>query len=120
MKQNYGEEPQATWLEVLHNVPGGTCTIHFNEGIEEGQDEDGSVFYSAEHYTMETAWREGLEASVKANREAWLAAAKAAGGGKPKTEAEILQEAISSLQEQNEELNNAIDDLTVAILEGGI
>lgn len=124
MKQNYSERPQETWLEVLHEAPGGACIVHFNEDITEetGTDPEGEAetVYSADHYTLETVWRTGLEEAVKANRAAWLAAAMAAEGEKPKTETELLQEAVASLQQQNAELNSAIDDLTIAILEGGM
>lgn len=124
MKQNYSERPQETWLEVLHEAPGGACIVHFNEDITEetGTDPEGKteMTYSADHYTLETTWRMGLEEAVKANRAAWLAAAMGSENEKPKTETELLQEAVASLQEQNAELNSAIDDLTVALLEGGI
>lgn len=124
MKQSYSERPQGTWLEVLHEAPGGTCIVHFNEDITEengaGPEGKAETAYSADHYTLETTWRTGLEEAVKANRAAWLAAAMAAEGEKPKTETERLQEAVASLQEQNAELNSAVDDLTIAILEGGM
>lgn len=124
MTQNYSERPQETWLEVLHEAPGGSCIVHFNEDITEevgtGPEGETEMSYSADHYTLETTWRTGLEEAVKANRAAWLAAAIAAAGEKPKTETEQLKEAVASLQQQNADLNSAIDDLTVAFLEGGI
>ena len=125
MKQNYSERPQETWLEVLNKVPGGTCIVHFNEKITEETlaSPDGEIcqIYTAEHYEMRVPYREGLESSVIGNRAAWLKAAMESNGvAKPKTELEILQDSIDLLKEDNKNLNNTVDLLTTAILEGGI
>lgn len=124
MRQEYTERPQETWLEVLHEAPGGTCIIHFNEDITDeagtGLEGEEATTYSAEHYAMETTWRPGLEETVKANRAAWLVAAmETERTGKPKTETDILREAVASLQASEKSLNSTVDALTMAILEGG-
>lgn len=77
-------------------------------------------------YTLETQYRENLEESIEKNREAWLQKAiKAEQEGEEKTEMEILQEQVASLQDENaalkasnEELSGIVDDLIVASLGG--
>lgn len=125
MMQSYDKKPKETWLEVLHEIPGGSCIIHFNEGITEVHetDPDGNevLTYTADHHAMEAVYRSGLEKSIKENREAWLAAAvEAEQTGKPKTEIEVLQEGMKKLREANADIENAVNDLTIAVLEGGI
>ena len=125
MRQNYDKRPQETWLEVLNKATGGTCIVHFNEEITEetvlSADGEACRIYTAEHYQMCASYREGLEKSVTENRAAWLKAAKEAdGAAKPKTELEILQDSVDMLKEDNKNLNNTVDLLTTAILEGGV
>lgn len=126
MKQDYGtERPEETWVETLREAAGAACIVHFNEDIQETTETDAEGVeqkrYTADHHTIETAWRSGLEDAVKANRAAWLAAAvEAEQTGKAKTETEILQEAVAELKASNASLNDAMDELTAAVLEGGI
>ena len=125
MRQNYDKRPQETWLEVLNKATGGTCIVHFNEEITEetvlSADGEACQTYTAEHYQMRASYREGLEKSVTENRAAWLKTAKEAdGAAKPKTELEILQDSVDMLKEDNKNLNNTVDLLTTAILEGGV
>ncbi|MDO5391046.1 MAG: hypothetical protein Q4F24_08185 [Eubacteriales bacterium] len=108
MKQKYSERPQETWLEVLHNVPGGACVVHFNENVIEvpAESEEAEPQFEADYYSFETAFRNGLEESVSQNREIWLAAAM-------KKE---IEEKNLTLEERVKNLETMQDDLTLAIL----
>lgn len=114
-------------IEALPKVVGRTCTVIFYENIEGPiEKEEGDQVYTYDRYTLETQYRENLEESIEKNREAWLQKAiKAEQEGKEKTEMEILQEQVASLQNENaalkasnEELSGIVDDLIVASLGG--
>lgn len=114
-------------IEALPKVVGRTCTVIFYENIEGPiEKEEGDQVYTYDRYTLETQYRENLEESIEKNREAWLQKAiKAEQEGKEKTEMEILQEQVASLQDENaalkasnEELSGIVDDLIVASLGG--
>lgn len=114
-------------IEALPKVAGRTCTVIFYENIEGPiEKEEGDQVYTYDRYTLETQYRENLEESINKNREAWLQKAiKAEQEGKEKTEMEILQEQVASLQDENaalkasnEELSGIVDDLIVASLGG--
>ena len=106
-------------IEALPKMVGRTCTVIFYENIEGPiEKEEGDQVY--------TQYRENLEESIEKNREAWLQKAiKAEQEGEEKTEMEILQEQVASLQDENaalkasnEELSGIVDDLIVASLGG--
>lgn len=121
MKDTYMARPEETWLEVLNRVPGGTAIAHFNENIQKVTFEDETEGFTADHYSLETVYRDGLETSIRENRDAWLKAAKEAEEtGNRKTELEIMQESMEALKDANESLNASVDMLTMAILEGGV
>lgn len=114
-------------IEALPKVAGRTCTVIFYENIEGPiEKEEGDQVYTYDRYTLETQYRENLEESINKNREAWLQKAiKAEQEGEEKTEMEILQEQVASLQDENaalkasnEELSSIVDDLIVASLGG--
>ena len=114
-------------IEALPKVVGRTCTVIFYENIEGPiEKEEGDQVYTYDRYTLETQYRENLEESIEKNREAWLQKAiKAEQEGEEKTEMEILQEQVASLQDENaalkasnEELSGIVDDLIVASLGG--
>lgn len=114
-------------IEALPKVVGRTCTVIFYENIEGPiEKEEGDQVYTYDRYTLETQYRENLEESIEKNREAWLQKAiKEEQEGKEKTEMEILQEQVASLQDENaalkasnEELSGIVDDLIVASLGG--
>lgn len=114
-------------IEALPKMVGRTCTVIFYENIEGPiEKEEGDQVYTYDRYTLETQYRENLEESIEKNREAWLQKAiKAEQEGKEKTEMEILQEQVASLQDENaalkasnEELSGIVDDLIVASLGG--
>lgn len=114
-------------IEALPKVVGRTCTVIFYENIEGPiEEEEGDQVYTYDRYTLETQYRENLEESIEKNREAWLQKAiKAEQEGEEKTEMEILQEQVASLQDENaalkasnEELSGIVDDLIVASLGG--
>lgn len=114
-------------IEALPKVVGRTCTVIFYENIEGPiEKEEGDQVYTYDRYTLETQYRENLEESIEKNREAWLQKAiKAEQEGEEKTEMEILQEQVASLQDENaalkasnEELSEIVDDLIVASLGG--
>lgn len=114
-------------IEALPKMVGRTCTVIFYENIEGPiEKEEGDQVYTYDRYTLETQYRENLEESIEKNREAWLQKAiKAEQEGEEKTEMEILQEQVASLQDENaalkasnEELSGIADDLIVAILGG--
>ena len=114
-------------IEALPKVVGRTCTVIFYENIEGPiEKEEGDQVYTYDRYTLETQYRENLEESIEKNREAWLQKAiKAEREGEEKTEMEILQEQVASLQDENaalkasnEELRGIVDDLIVASLGG--
>lgn len=114
-------------IEALPKVVGRTCTVIFYENIEGPiEKEEGDQVYTYDRYTLETQYRENLEESIEKNREAWLQKAiKAEQKGEEKTEMEILQEQVASLQDENaalkasnEELSGIVDDLIVASLGG--
>ena len=114
-------------IEALPKVVGRTCTVIFYENIEGPiEKEEGDQVYTYDRYTLETQYRENLEESIEKHREAWLQKAiKAEQEGEEKTEMEILQEQVASLQDENaalkannEELSGIVDDLIVASLGG--
>lgn len=114
-------------IEALPKVVGRTCTVIFYENIEGPiEKEEGDQVYTYDRYTLETQYRENLEESIEKNREAWLQKAiKAEQEDEEKTEMEILQEQVASLQDENaalkasnEELSGIVDDLIVASLGG--
>ena len=114
-------------IEALPKMVGRTCTVIFYENIEGPiEKEEGDQVYTYYRYTLETQYRENLEESIEKNREAWLQKAiKAEHEGEEKTEMEILQEQVASLQDENaalkasnEELSSIVDDLIVASLGG--
>lgn len=114
-------------IEALPKMVGRTCTVIFYENIEGPiEKEEGDQVYTYDRYTLETQYRENLEESIEKNREAWLQKAiKAEQEGEEKTEMEILQEQVASLQDENaalkasnEELSSIVDDLIVASLGG--
>lgn len=114
-------------IEALPKVVGRTCTVIFYENIEGPiEKEEGDQVYTYDRYTLETQYRENLEESIEKNREAWLQKAiKVEQEGEEKTEMEILQEQVASLQDENaalkasnEELSGIVDDLIVASLGG--
>lgn len=114
-------------IEALPKVAGRTCTVIFYENIEGPiEKEEGDQVYTYDRYTLETQYRENLEESINKNREAWLQKAiKEEQEGEEKTEMEILQEQVASLQDENaalkasnEELSGIVDDLIVASLGG--
>lgn len=114
-------------IEALPKVAGRTCTVIFYENIEGPiKKDEGEDAYTYDRYTLETQYRENLEESIGKNRDAWLQKAiEAEQGGKEKTEMEILQEQVASLQDENaalkasnEELSGIVDDLIVASLGG--
>lgn len=114
-------------IEALPKVVGRTCTVIFYENIEGPiEKEEGDQVYTYDRYTLETQYRENLEESINKNRKAWLQKAiKAEQEGEEKTEMEILQEQVASLQDENaalkasnEELSGIVDDLIVASLGG--
>ena len=114
-------------IEALPKMVGRTCTVIFYENIEGPiEKEEGDQVYTYDRYTLETQYRENLEKKKKKNREAWLQKAiKAEQEGEEKTEMEILQEQVASLQDENaalkasnEELSGIVDDLIVASLGG--
>lgn len=114
-------------IEALPKMVGRTCTVIFYENIEGPiEKEEGDQVYTYDRYTLETQYRENLEESIEKNREAWLQKAiKTEQEGEEKTEMEILQEQVASLQDENaalkasnEELSGIVDDLIVASLGG--
>lgn len=114
-------------IEALPKMVGRTCTVIFYENIEGPiEKEEGDQVYTYDRYTLETQYRENLEESIEKNREAWLQKAiKVEQEGEEKTEMEILQEQVASLQDENaalkasnEELSGIVDDLIVASLGG--
>lgn len=114
-------------IEALPKVVGRTCTVIFYENIEGPiEKEEGDQVYTYDRYALETQYRENLEESIEKNREAWLQKAiKVEQEGEEKTEMEILQEQVASLQDENaalkasnEELSGIVDDLIVASLGG--
>lgn len=114
-------------IEALPKMVGRTCTVIFYENIEGPiEKEEGDQVYTYDRYTLETQYRENLEESIEKNREAWLQKAiKAEQEGEEKTEMEILQEQVASLQDENaalkasnEELSDIVDDIIVASLGG--
>ena len=114
-------------IEALPKMVGRTCTVIFYENIEGPiEKEEGDQVYTYDRYTLETQYRENLEESIEKNSEARLQKAiKAEQEGEEKTEMEILQEQVASLQDENaalkasnEELSGIVDDLIVASLGG--
>lgn len=113
MKENYNERPQETWLEVLHRAPGGAAVAHFCEGIQEMQDEEGNTFYAADHYTMETPYRDGLEKAIQENRTVWLAEAKRK---ETQEENKTLKTRVSAMENKVAEQDELINELIIAQL----
>ena len=113
MRQSYAERPDETSLEVLNEIAGGACVIHFCEDITEVEhtetDAEGETEtvkqYEVDEYTLETKYREGLLEAVKANREVWLKAAKESETAAKNT---TLNERVKSLESMTEDLALAI------------
>lgn len=114
-------------IEALPKVAGKTCTVIFYQNIEGPVEKpEGDAVYAYDRYTLETPYRENLEESIKKNYDAWLQKAiDAENTGEKKTEMEILQEQVASLQNENaalkasnEELNAVVDELIIASLGG--
>ena len=114
MTENYSERPRETWLEVLHEAPGGAAIAHFHENIEEYQDNDGNTAYRADHYALETSYRVGLKETIESNREIWLEAAK-----KRETQEEnkTLKARVEELETTVADQDEAINELIIAQLE---
>lgn len=100
-------------IEALPKMVGRTCTVIFYENIEGPiEKEEGDQVYTYDRYTLETQYRENLEESIEKNREAWLQKAiKAEQEGEEKTEMEILQEQVASLQDENAALKASNESL---------
>lgn len=113
MTENYSEKPRKTWLEVLHEMPGGAAVAHFCENIEEYRDEDGNTAYRADHYALETSYRVGLKETIESNREIWLEAAK-----KRETQEEnkTLKARVEELETTVADQDEAINELIIAQL----
>lgn len=113
MKESYSERPKETWLEVLHEVPGGTALAHFCENIQEEQDGEENTCFTADHYMTETPYRDGLEDAIMENRAVWLAAAKE----KATTEEnKTLKMRVADLEAKATERDEVINELIIAQL----
>lgn len=125
MKERFSERPKAFWLEVLNAVLGAVCVVHFTENVTQveapGEDGEPRVEYEADHYTVETGYREGLEDAVRENTAEWLAAAR-----ERETEAQNktlktrVKELEQTAREQDESIRNQdemITEILVAMLE---
>lgn len=125
MKERFSERPKAIWLEVLNAVLGALCVVHFTENVSqvEEPDEGGEirVEFEADHYTVETGYREGLEEAVRENTAEWLAAAKQR---ETETQNKTLKTRVKELEqtarEQDETIrtqDEVINDILAAMLE---
>ena len=121
MKERFTERPGQTWLELLNEKPGAECFLHFAENIEEVRepDEDGILhtFYDADHYSVSTGYREGLLVAVEANRAVWLEAAMAQ---EAKAENKTLKTRVKDLEDTQNSISIALDDVIISILEGEV
>lgn len=119
MKERYATRPEQTWLELLNEKPGAECTLHFVENITEVQepDEEGilKTSYEGDHYQITTSYRDGLMASVNANRAVWLQAAMAQDA---KAENKTLKTRVRELEEADQVKGEIIDDILISMLEG--
>ena len=125
MKERFSERPKAFWLEVLNAVLGAVCVVHFTENVsqaeEPGEDGEIRVEFEADHYTVETGYREGLEEAVRENTAEWLAAAKQR---ETETQNKSLKTRVKELEqtarEQDETIrtqDEVINDILAAMLE---
>lgn len=125
MKERFSERPKAFWLEVLNAVLGAVCVVHFTENVsqveEPGEDGEIRVEFEADHYTVETGYREGLEEAVRENTAEWLAAAKQR---ETETQNKTLKTRVKELEqtarEQDETIrtqDEVINDILAAMLE---
>lgn len=114
-------------IEALPKVEGKTCTVIFYQNIEGPiEKSEGDAAYTYDRHTLETQYRENLEEAITNNYAAWLQKAiDAEQAGDKKTDMEILQEQVASLQSENEalkasneELNAVVDELIIASLGG--
>lgn len=109
MKELFSERPAATWLEVLNEKTGAPCVVHFTENIKEveAEDQDGKAAksFTADSYEVTTSYREGLLEAVEADRDVWLAAAKAAEGIEAK---KTLEERVADLETMTEDMVQSI------------
>lgn len=109
MKELFGEQPAATWLEVLNEKTGAPCIIHFTENIEEVEEEnqDGETVksFAADVYEISTSYREGILEAVEADRDVWLAAARATEGIEAK---KTLEERVADLETMTEDMVQSI------------
>lgn len=125
MKERFSERPKAFWLEVLNAALGAMCVVHFTENVsqveEPGEDGEIRVEFEADHYTVETGYREGLEEAVRENTAEWLAAAKQR---ETETQNKTLKTRVKELEqtarEQDETIrtqDEVINDILAAMLE---
>ena len=125
MKERFSERPKAIWLEVLNAVLGALCVVHFTENVsqveEPGEDGEIRVEFEADHYTVETGYREGLEEAVRENTAEWLAAAKQR---ETETQNKTLKTRVKELEQTAREQDatirtqdEVINDILAAMLE---
>ncbi len=109
MKEFYSEQPRATWIEVLNEKTGAPCIVHFSENVQEVEETnlDGEAVqsYVADAYQVSTSYRDGLLEVVEADRDVWLAAAKAA---EDIEEKKTLEERVSDLETMTEDMVQSI------------
>lgn len=110
MTELYKEKPAELQLEILNRRPGGTVVIHFRQNITEetatNADGEEETYYTADEYSIETGYREGLLEAVEAEKAVWLAAAKQA----------VTQETNKTLTQRVAELETMTGDLAAAML----
>ena len=119
MKEKFSEKPEQSWLEILNKKSGGACVVHLCENITETEETDpeGNAvkIYEADHYMMETGYREGLEESLETNREVWLSAAKEQ---ETRDENKTLKTRVADLEATVAGQDETINELIISTLGG--
>lgn len=113
-------------IEALPPIEGRSCTVILYDNIQgpftrqaSGEDQEPQEYFTFDRYTVDTIYREGLAAAVAADTETWIQNAKEAEASREQpSELEILTKTVTKQQAQIESINQSVDDITLAILEG--
>ena len=126
MKTESNLKPQSQYeVEAIPPIAGRPCTVILYDNIEgpltreTGTDGESGEYYTFDRYTIDTVYRDGLEADIAKDPDVWIQKAKEAEEtGTPATEVEILSSQLKKQSEEIESISQSIDDLAVAVLGG--
>ena len=120
MKAESTIKPPVTYNFLIERTGNGKCNVHFYENIDQRTTEDGDTLYSFDWYVLEDVnYHDNLKKNIKANKSAWLKAAKDKENAEPEyTETQRLQQDITDLMLESIEQGQQITDLELLIMGG--